>query len=84
VGLAGLVLEGVRIDRIEAETERGGLLTQGLVVRDPVPREMGADARGGAAQLLDDGAVFELLVDIGGLAGDRELGEARAAAACAP
>ena len=84
LGLAGLVLEGVGVHRVEAEAERGGLLAQGGVVAHLVPGKVRRDARGDAAQLLDDGAVLQLLVDVGRLAGDRELGEARAAAPRAP
>jgi hypothetical protein len=84
VRLAGLVLEGVRIDRIEAEPETGGFLAQGGVVAHLVPGEVRRDARGLAAELVDHRAVFQLFVHIGRLAGDRELGEARTPAPCAP
>lgn len=82
--LLGLVLEGVRIDRVEAESERGRFLAQRGVVTDLVPREMGRDPRGSARELVDDCAVGELLVDVGWLARDREFGETRAPASRAP
>ncbi len=84
VGLAGLVLEGVGVHGVEAEPQSFRLLAKAGVVLDLVPGEVRRDPRGHPAQLLDQGAVLELLVDVGRLARDRELGEARAADAAAP
>ncbi len=82
--LAGLVLKGVGIDRIEAQVQAFGLFAQGPVVADLVPGEMRRNPGRDPAKLLDHPAVLKLFVDIGGLTGDRELGEARPAAPRAP
>ena len=82
--LSDLILEGVGIDRVEAKAERCGLFLQSAIVIDLVPGKVRRDPGGDARQLLHHGAVFQLFVNIGRLARNRELGEARAPATRAP
>jgi len=82
--LARLVLEGVRIDGIEAQPAAVRFFLQGSIVLDEVPGEMGRYARRDPAELLDDRAILEFLMDVGRCAGKRKLRESSPAAARAP
>ena len=82
--LAGRILEGVGVHRVEAKAQRFRLLLQLGGVGDPVPGDMQGDARRSAGQAVDDGAVVQLVEDVARLALAREAGEARAAGADAP
>ena len=79
-GLARLVLERVRIDRVEAEPELGGALAQGAVIGRPVPRKMRRYPRCDPAQPVDHRGVLEPFADGRGLARQSEAGEPGAAA----
>ena len=83
-GWPGLILEGVRVHRVEAEPERGAAFPQRLHVVGAIPGQVQRHRRRGARQAVDDGAVFELLEDVARLARAREAREARAARAHAP
>ena len=82
--LPGRILEGVGVHRVEAETAllRIGLELGRVVVE--VPGDVQRDARRRAGQLMDDGAVVELVEDIARLADAGKAGEARAARPNAP
>ena len=73
--LARLVLKRVRIHGVEAESEGRALFSQADIVVCLIPGEVQRDARGRPAELLDDGAVRQLLMDVGRFARDGELGE---------
>ena len=81
--LAGRVREGVRVHRVEPEAELGGARAERGRV-GPVPGDVQRDGRRRAGQLVDDGAVAELVEDVARLAGAGEAREARAAGADAP
>jgi hypothetical protein len=82
--LVGLVLESVGIDRVEAEAELVAELLHRMHVLVLVPGEMQRDGRRRPGQLLDRGAVLELVEHVARLADAGEAGEARAAGADAP
>src|SRR5579862_7637567 len=84
MALIELILEGVRVDGVEPQAQTLGLSPQRRIVLHTVPREMRRDAWRHAAQLLHDGTVCELLVDVGRRAGEREFRKARASTTGAP
>ena len=75
--------EGVGVHRVEAEAEARGGLLQPLRI-GLVPRNVQRDGRRRARQLLDDGAILDLVEDVARLAGAGKAREARAAGADAP
>ena len=81
--LVRLVLEGVRVHRVEAQPQRVGLRLQfgrvGLV-----PGDVERDLRRRPGQPVDDGTVFKLVEDVARLARAGEAREAGAAGAGAP
>ncbi len=82
--LPGLVLEGVRVHRIDEEAARRGIrLELGRAV-GLVPRDVERDPRRHPHEAQDRLAVVELLEDVARLARAREAREARAAGAEAP
>ncbi len=82
-GLAGGVREGVGVDGIEAEAQGIGLGFEVFGV-GLVPGDMEGNGGRGAGQLVDDGAVFELVENVAGFATSGETGKAGAAGAHAP
>ena len=84
MNLAQLVLERVGIYRVPAKFQCGGFLAQRLEITDLVPRKVRRHARCHARKLVDDRAIFELFVNVGGLPRNRKLGETRTATASAP
>jgi len=82
--LAGLVLEGVRVDGVEADAERLRPLGELAIVADLVPGEVGRAGRGRAGELMDGRAILELVEDSARLAGAGKTREARPARADAP
>ena len=75
--------KGVGVHRVEGKAERIALCLQLLGV-GLVPGNMQRDGRGCLCQLVDDGAVVELVEDAARLAEARKAGKARAAGAHAP
>ncbi|MNE08549.1 hypothetical protein D3C80_1012010 [compost metagenome] len=67
MSLAGGVGKRVGVHRVEAEAERISLCLQVLRV-GLVPRDMQRDSRCRAGQLIDDGAVFQLVENSAGFA----------------
>jgi hypothetical protein len=82
-GLAGLVLKGVGVHRVEGKAEGFCLIFQCLGVGF-VPRDVERDGGGGGGEAVDDGAVVELVEDVARLTGAGEASKARAAGADAP
>ena len=82
--LAGLVLEGVRVDGVEADAERLRPLGELAIVADLVPRKVGRAGRRRAGELVDRRAVLELVEDAARLARTGKPGETRAAGPDAP
>src|SRR5947208_11373113 len=82
--LPRLVLEGVRVDRVEADAKRRSLLAHCSRIARLVPRDVKRDARRGASEPVDHGGVLELLRKGARLARPREAAEARAAGAERP
>ena len=82
--LAGRILKGVGVHRVEAEAARLGVVDQLGRIVVAVPGDVQRDARRRAGQLMDDGAIVELVEDVARLADAGEAGEARAAGADAP
>jgi hypothetical protein len=82
--LLGLVLEGVGVDRVEAQAQLVAELLHRVHVLVLVPGEMQRDGRRRAGQPLDRGAVFQLVEHVARLADAGEPGEARAAGADTP
>ncbi len=52
--LARLILEGVRVHRVEPESERGAVFPQRLVVVGAIPGNVQRHCRRGAGQLVND------------------------------
>ena len=77
--LSGLVLEGVRVHRIEAEAEPSGVGADGVEVPWLVPGDVQGDAWRRAGELLYEAGVFHLLEQRARLALAGEATEARAA-----
>jgi hypothetical protein len=82
--LARLVLEGVRIDAIEAQPEAGRMLAQFAVIGGLVPREVRRHRRRGACQLMHHAAIGDLVEHIARLADAGETGKTRTARTYAP
>src|SRR5580704_11339319 len=82
--LAWLVLEGVGIDRVEAEASRCGRLAQFLGILKLVPGKMQRKRGCRTRQLLYHCAIVELVEDMARLAGAGKAGETRAARSDAP
>ncbi|MNV76549.1 hypothetical protein D3C71_1699070 [compost metagenome] len=85
VGMALIrcIREGIGIHGVEAETQRVGMVLQTLRVL-LVPRNMQGDIRGRPCQLVDDGAIIQLVKNAAGLTFARKAGETGAAGADAP
>ena len=82
--LALLVLKGVGVHGIEAQLVLRGFLAKGVVVGHDVPRNVRAHGAGRTRQLVDDAAIFQLVVNVARLAGAGKTRKARAAGADAP
>ncbi|MCY1294693.1 hypothetical protein D9M68_577680 [compost metagenome] len=82
--LARRVGKRVGVHRIEAEAERRALLLKRGKIADLVPGNVQRDGRRRPGQLLDDGAILELVEDIAWLPLAGETGKARAAGADTP
>ncbi len=79
-----VVLEGVRVHRVEADAARGRvLLERGRVVRK-VPRHVQRDRAVGGGERVEHGDVVDLLRGRAGLAPDGEAAEAGASGADGP
>ena len=84
VPLALLVLKGVGIDGVEPKFKLRRFLPQRVVVIHDVPWKMRRDHAGAARQLVNDAAIFQLVMDVARFARARKAGKARAACANAP
>ena len=82
--LAGRILKGVGVHRVEAEAAPFGVVDQFGRIVVAIPGDVQRDARRRAGQLMDDGAIVELVEDVARLADAGEAREARAAGADAP
>src|SRR5271155_1531396 len=80
----GPVFEGIRVDRIENDSVGMRELAQFAEVVDAIPRKVRRHRRRRTSQLLDHGAVFQLLKDIARFTSDRETREPRTARTDAP
>jgi hypothetical protein len=72
------------IHRVEEEPALARVALELVTVLGLVPGDVEGDARSHSHQTVDDIAIVELLVDIAGLAGPREAGEARAPGSDSP
>ncbi len=72
------------IIRVEGEAKTVRLLPQAAHILHLVPRNVERDGRRQARQLVDDGAVVQLVEDVARLAAAGKPGKARAAGADAP
>ena len=82
--LAGLVLEGVGVDRVKAEAKPGCVLAQCARVLRLIPWQMQRDAGRSAAQPVNFGNIVHFLKDVTRLARAGKPAEARAARAESP
>src|SRR5580693_10512166 len=82
--LAGQVFEGIRIDGIENNSIGVRELAQFAEVIDAIPRKVRRHRRRRTSQLLDHGAVLQLLEDVSRFTCDRETRESRTARTDAP
>src|SRR5580692_8950124 len=84
VCLLRLVLECIRIDGVESDAQLFRALAHAFGVADLVPGKMRRHARCDAAQLMNDRAILEFLVEVRRLTGQWEAREPRAAGAGTP
>ncbi len=82
--LSRLILEGVRVHRVEPESERGAVFPEPLVVVGAIPGQVQRHRRSCGGQLVNDRAVLELFEYVSRLAQAREPAEACAAGAHTP
>ena len=82
--LVDLILKGVGVHRVEPKVVLRRFLPQGVVIAYFIPWDVGRDGAGASRQLLDDAAIFQLVMDAARLPKAGEAGEPCAAGADAP